>query len=77
VSVALTLLPRPLTKVRLQRALSNSSGEAQELDQQFEAIGKAKPDGSTGTEVRQLLSSLPQTPKRAVLYAGVSTDEQA
>src|SRR5215203_5943506 len=35
------------------------------------------PGGPTGSEVRQLMRSVPQTPKRVVLYARVSTDEQA
>lgn len=37
----------------------------------------ATPGGSAGSEVRQLMRSVPQTPKRAMLYARVSTDEQA
>lgn len=37
----------------------------------------ATPGGSTLVKGAQLMNSLPQTPKRAILYARVSTDEQA
>lgn len=37
----------------------------------------ATPGDSTLRKGAQLMSSLPQTPKRAALYARVSTDEQA
>jgi hypothetical protein len=36
----------------------------------------ATPGGPTLVKGAQLMKSVPQTPKRAVLYARVSTDEQ-
>src|SRR5918994_6769856 len=41
------------------------------------AHGAPTPGGSTPDKEAQLMRSVPQTPKRAVLYARVSTDEQA